>query len=75
LAPGGYDPKGGAHHRRRHDEDVRFESVEKTINERIDNEYRSKYRTSPYLEAMIGERAKSATAKILFRSNSASKGA
>ena len=37
--------------------DVVFETVSGAINDRIDEAYRSKYRTSPYLEAMIGARA------------------
>jgi hypothetical protein len=49
--------------------DVVFETVSGTINDRIDEAYRSKYRTSPYLEAMIGERARSATVKILPRAS------
>jgi hypothetical protein len=54
--------------------DVVFEPVSGAINDRIDDAYRSKYRPSPYLEAMIGERARSATVEILPRSNAASKG-
>ena len=45
--------------------DVTFEAVtEKSMNEQIDNAYRAKYRTSPYLEPMISERSRSATVKI-----------
>ena len=54
--------------------DVVFEPVSGAINDRIDDAYRSKYRPSPYLEAMIGERARSATVEILPRSNAESKG-
>jgi hypothetical protein len=54
--------------------DVLFEPVSGAIDDRIDDAYRSKYRTSPYLEAMIGERARSATVEILPRSNAASNG-
>jgi hypothetical protein len=54
--------------------DVLFELVRESINDRIDDAYRSKYRSSPYLEAMIGERARSATVEILPRLDSASEG-
>jgi hypothetical protein len=37
------------------------------INERIDDAYRAKYRGSPYLNAMIGKRARAATVKIMPR--------
>jgi hypothetical protein len=45
--------------------DVVFGPVSGAIIDRIDDAYRSKYRTSAYLEAMIGERARSATVEIL----------
>jgi hypothetical protein len=45
--------------------DVTFESVEGPINDRIDEAYRAKYKTSPYLGPMIGTRARSATVRIL----------
>ncbi len=45
-------------------EDVAFESVDGTINDRVDDAYRAKYKTSPYLGPMIGARARSATVKI-----------
>ena len=54
--------------------DVVFEPVSGAIKDRIDDAYRSKYQTSPYLEAMIGERARSATVEILPRANAASNG-
>jgi len=44
---------------------VRFESVSGNINDRIDEAYQEKYFGSPYLNAMISERAKAATIKIL----------
>ena len=44
--------------------DVAFAPVEGPINHRIDEAYRAKYRDSPYLAPMIGERARSATVKI-----------
>ena len=45
--------------------DVAFELVDGDINNRIDAAYRVKYRASPYLEPMIGTRARSATVRIL----------
>jgi hypothetical protein len=44
--------------------DVRFEPVDDSINDRIDDVYRAKYKTSPYLQPMIGTRSRSATVKI-----------
>lgn len=48
--------------------DVSFEPVqvpaEDPINDRIDDAYRAKYGGSPYLEPMIGERARTATVRI-----------
>ncbi len=47
--------------------DVIFEPVDGLINDRIDDAYRTKYRGSPYLKAMIGNRARAATVKIMPR--------
>lgn len=47
--------------------DVAFAPVEGPINDRIDEAYRAKYRESPYLAPMVGERARSATVKITVR--------
>lgn len=47
--------------------DVRFEPVLGPINDRIDSAYRAKYRGSPYLNAMIGERVRGATVRITPR--------
>ena len=44
---------------------VRFESVHGEINQKIDEAYQKKYKGSPYLDAMISERAKAATIRIL----------
>jgi hypothetical protein len=44
--------------------EVGFESVDGTINDRIDNAYRAKYKSSPYLGPMISPRARSATVKL-----------
>ncbi len=44
--------------------EVEFEPVEGPMNECIDKAYRAKYRSSPYLKPMIGERARAATVRI-----------
>lgn len=47
--------------------DVRFEPVRGSINDRIDEAYRAKYQSSPYLRDMIGQRARAATIRIVAR--------
>ena len=47
--------------------EVTFEPVEGAINDGIDNAYRVKYRSSPYLVPMVGSSARSATVKITPR--------
>jgi hypothetical protein len=47
--------------------EVAFEPVDGPINDRIDDAYRAKYRGSPYLDPMIGARARAATVKITPR--------
>jgi hypothetical protein len=44
--------------------EVAFEPVEGAINDLIDDAYRTKYRTSPYLEPMVGAKARAATIRI-----------
>ena len=44
--------------------DVSFERIDGLVNDRIDDAYRAKYKSSPYLGPMIGARARSATVKI-----------
>jgi len=44
--------------------EVTFEPVEDAINDRIDDAYRTKYRSSQYLAPMIGARARAATIRI-----------
>jgi hypothetical protein len=44
--------------------EVRFERVDGPVNDRIDDAYRAKYKGSPYVDPMIGARARSATVKI-----------
>jgi hypothetical protein len=48
--------------------EVTFEPVDGAINDRIDEAYRAKYRGSPYLDPMIGSRARSATVRLTPRS-------
>lgn len=45
--------------------EVSFEPAEGTLNDRIDDAYRTKYKSSPYLRTMIGTRARAATVKII----------
>jgi len=47
--------------------EVTFETVDGPVNQRIDDAYRAKYHDSPYLDPMIGARARSATVKVLPR--------
>jgi hypothetical protein len=47
--------------------EVVFEPADAAINDRIDDAYRTKSRGSPYLNPMIGPRARSATVKIMPR--------
>ena len=47
--------------------EVMFEPVDGPIKNRIDDAYRAKYRCSPYLNPMIGTRARSATVKVMPR--------
>ena len=51
--------------------EVKFEPVNGEINDRIDEAYRAKYETSPYLKPMIGERARLATVKVVPRNKAA----
>jgi hypothetical protein len=47
--------------------EVRFEPVDGPLNDRIDDAYRAKYHGSPYLEPMIGNRARAATVRVTPR--------
>ena len=47
--------------------DVTFEPVDGAVNDLIDEAYREKYKSSPYLSPMIGQRARSATVKVTPR--------
>lgn len=50
--------------------EVTFERVDGAINDRINDAYRTKYQGSAYLSPMTGERARSATVKVLPRETS-----
>ena len=47
--------------------EVIFEPVDGPTNDRIDDAYRAKYHGSPYLNPMIGKRARAATVKVMPR--------
>ncbi|UOK73287.1 DUF2255 family protein [Ancylobacter polymorphus] len=47
--------------------EVAFDPADGAIGDRIDAAYRSKYAGSPYLDPMIGARARAATVKITPR--------
>jgi hypothetical protein len=47
--------------------EVLFEAVDGPINDLVDEAYRAKYRSSPYLGSIIGARARAATIKIVPR--------
>ena len=47
--------------------EVTFEPVNGAINDRVNDAYRAKYQGSPYLSPMTGERARSATVKVMPR--------
>ena len=51
--------------------EVAFEPVEGSMNDRIDDAYRAKYKESPYLPPMIGKHARSATVRIVPQKSSA----
>jgi hypothetical protein len=44
--------------------ELEFQSAGQSFNGRIDDAYRAKYESSPYLDPMISARARSATVKI-----------
>ena len=45
--------------------EVTFEPANESLTGQIDNAYRMKYKDSPYLNPMIGNRARSATIKVI----------
>ena len=51
--------------------EVAFEPVSGSIYDSIDDAYRAKYASSPYLKPMIGTRARAATVKVMPRENKA----
>jgi hypothetical protein len=50
--------------------EVTFGPVSGAINDRIDEAYRAKYKSSPYLSPMIGNRARAATVQVTPRDSS-----
>ena len=51
--------------------EVTFEPADGVINDRIDDAYKAKYHTSPYLSPMINARARSANIKVMPRDSNA----
>lgn len=47
--------------------EVSFEPANDAVNDRIDDAYRTKYKSSSYLKPMIGTRARAATVKVTPR--------
>ena len=47
--------------------EVAFEPADDTINDRIDDTYRAKYKNSPYLEPMIDARVRATTVRVVPR--------
>jgi hypothetical protein len=47
--------------------EVTFEPIDGAINDSIDEAYRAKYKSSPYVKPMISARARSATIRIIPR--------
>ena len=47
--------------------EVAFEPIDRAINDRIDDAYRAKYSTSPYLSPMMSARTRNATVKVTPR--------
>jgi hypothetical protein len=45
--------------------EVIFETVERAVNDRIDDVYREKYKGNSYLNSMISNRARSTTLKVI----------
>ena len=53
--------------------EVTFEPIDGEINDSIDEAYRAKYKSSPYVKPMISARARSATIRIMPRDASRSR--
>lgn len=49
-------------------DDVSFEAVDGSVNDRVDAAYSAKYASSPYLKPMVSDRARAATVRIAPRS-------
>jgi hypothetical protein len=54
--------------------EVVFEPVNGPINDRIDDAYRAKYASSPYLKPMVSAGAHAATVKLMPRDDSSNNG-
>ena len=54
--------------------DVIFGAVDGPINDRIEDAYRVKYAGSPYLNPMVGRRARGATVRVMPRDGEAGLG-
>ena len=63
----GIKQKAGRIHAAGMIKDVLFEAVTGNINVQIDEAYKKKYNDSPYLQAMISDRARSATVRIILK--------
>ena len=50
---------------------VTLQSSREDLSDRIDDAYRAKYKGSPYLDPMIGARARAATVKVMPRQTQA----
>ena len=46
---------------------VSFEPIDGTINDRVDAAYREKYKSSPYVDDMLGSTVRAATLKVMPR--------
>jgi len=51
--------------------EVTFKPVDGPINDLIDDAYQAKYQRSPYLNSMIGPRARSSTVRVMPRETNA----
>ena len=51
--------------------EVAFEPIDGPINDRIDDAYRAKYSSSPYLSPMVSSQARKATVKVTPRTGQA----
>jgi hypothetical protein len=59
--------KGWTDHGGRPDQGSHLRTIEGQVDDRIDDAYRAKYQSSPYLKPMISTHARSATVRIVPR--------